>query len=106
MNHTPGPWIIDDKAGDRFGQRVWVQAEHGNYICELVRDGRFRERVNAQLISAAPDLLLALKELLNANDAIDQSVCTRRERKGTHCDCRKCVEKRARAAIVKAERGA
>ncbi len=65
--HTPGPWIIDDKAHDKFGQRVWVQAEHGNYICELVRDGKFREHANARLIAAAPELLEVCEMLIEAD---------------------------------------
>ena len=57
----------------------------------------------AALCDTAPDLLAALKSLLNANDQIALSVCTRRAQQGQPCDCRRCAERQAHAAIAKFE---
>lgn len=110
-NHTPGPWEVDI---------------HGNIKCPPIGDGRkydglhyvasttglSGERVanlcggayrpieeskaNASLIAAAPDLLEALRELLNAPDPDEVEDATPRFR----------AVMKAHAAIAKATGGA
>jgi hypothetical protein len=68
--HTPGPWEID---GD------WIiTADAGIPICELPLDNEVEwgapdliaeVKSTARLISAAPDLLAALQELVGQRDA-------------------------------------
>lgn len=62
-NHTPGPWTVSNNS---------VFGNHG-VIKPLVADldGRFDDdesKANAALIAAAPDLLVALQDLLNATE--------------------------------------
>ena len=66
--HTPGPWELDDEAGNRpqrgsGGERVWkVVRPRGGLIADVsawwVATGTARE--NARLIAAAPELAEAL----------------------------------------------
>lgn len=64
--HTPGYWKIS--GNDR---RVIIGENTGVPICRVIGwdDGSDRARVeaNARLITAAPDLLAALKEILRVN---------------------------------------
>lgn len=84
---TPGPWIID-----QYGS---IKTPNGR---TLVADGvAFRSvstpetAANAQLISAAPDLYGALKDLLF--NAVH----------GNGCEAHYQVQERARFALAKAE---
>ncbi len=72
MAHTPGPWKVDNKDFDRYGPTVWVEAEKGPFICELVRNGQFNEGDNARLIAAAPDLLQALEQVRDLLDTANE----------------------------------
>jgi hypothetical protein len=59
--HTPGPWLLNDKAGYES-----VLADNGFMVADCMvfgftsRNARTEEinRANARLISAAPDLLM------------------------------------------------
>ena len=73
MNHTPGPWVVNT-AGSALGgmpfeiTEIYVYAPHtqdDTAICADVIDPITQEpsEANARLISAAPDLLEALKDL-------------------------------------------
>ena len=59
MAHTPGPWQV--------GQYPWlIETEDGEEIAQVPADeGKWRG--NAALISAAPDLLAALKESIQSS---------------------------------------
>jgi hypothetical protein len=78
MSHTPGPWdyIVDDRGINRD---IVVTDHRGDILCDI-GGGLFKTRqANAALMSAAPDLLAALKAvapLLEADGyvAIDQIV--------------------------------
>jgi len=59
-------------------------------------------RTADQLVTGLVDALTAL---LNANDQIPLAVCTRRAQQGRPCDCRRCAERKARAAIAQAKAG-
>lgn len=62
MNHTPGPWIAQP---DKDSLGGWAIGVKGKAIDEIaVCDER-----NARLIAAAPDLLAALQEVVDAADA-------------------------------------
>lgn len=66
MSNTPGPWVIEYKP--RY--RHYVHGPDHNAICKM-SDSRETEetKANAHLISAAPDLLEALKTITEAFDA-------------------------------------
>ena len=61
--HTPGPWFRD-QYGHVYG---WEPLEHGKRSVVLI-DNRHSDATSADknLISAAPDMLEALEELLSA----------------------------------------
>jgi hypothetical protein len=76
MSHTPAPWWVAD-----YGVR-----DRGGFICARIavqryegQDERFAREVaehdaNARLIAAAPDLLEALRDMLNTlTDGPDES---------------------------------
>jgi hypothetical protein len=92
-NHTPGPWAVGQTVNN-FVQivapeyRTLTDADH--VVCELREWRQPRCDDNAKLIAAAPELLAALKALLDAQ------VC----RDGGK-DCAVCED--AYAAIAKAE---
>lgn len=62
MKHTPGPWIVEtDKQG------LLVVAQDGGMCVSVTVPGRRSDATdcaNAALIAAAPDLLLALHEIV------------------------------------------
>ena len=55
MKHTPGPWVIGLETTDDTAQII---GHDGGHIAYIERDP---VAANANLIAAAPDLLLALK---------------------------------------------
>ena len=62
MNNTPGPWKLDSTSS--------VYAEGGSVLVHVTPHGPFapdKEKAedNARLISAAPELLRVLKQLLD-----------------------------------------
>lgn len=63
MTHTPGPWgaISDGKIITMTGARVVIGLIKGGFGHEV-------QEANAHLIAAAPELLAALYELINARD--------------------------------------
>ena len=95
MAHTPGPWHIDTEDG---GARILDDDEliiAGIYgFSAPDRDGQ--EDANARLIAAAPDLLAALKGLLESIQDVERETNTMYGTlDGALAD--------ARAAIAKAE---
>jgi hypothetical protein len=66
MKHTPGPWTVSI---DRFYDRPEVRDKDGRRIAVVVYDfpmGPKTADKNANLIAAAPDLLEAFEDLLDA----------------------------------------
>ena len=89
--HTPGPWRLADH-GEIVGatRRIaYMQPFGANQM--LGGEGI----ANARLISAAPELLTALKDLLAWANISDDP--------GRASDQAACVARNARAAIAKAE---
>ncbi|HSG19548.1 MAG TPA: hypothetical protein VLA31_02160 [Burkholderiaceae bacterium] len=87
--HTPGPWrprngivLADSHKGTHCSDED-IAFYGGPLVCESIRTD-----ANARLIAAAPDLLEALKAML--------------EYYGSHTACVECQDM-ARAAIAKAE---
>lgn len=77
MKHTQGPWAINDNTADQYGQlTVESQTDGAVAICYTME--RYDVSVpaecvaNARLIAAAPDLLIALRALLE--DAIELGI--------------------------------
>lgn len=64
--YTPGPWRVED---DPYGGKaLMVVAEQGGMaalLCDPLSPATAIDRANARLISAAPDLLEALREMSN-----------------------------------------
>jgi len=86
MKHTPGPWGVNT-ATDSFG---WV-----NHAINWGRNyGEEENQANARLIAAAPELLEALIDVLEACDGLGPCDC------GASSTCAIC---KAQAAIAKAK---
>jgi hypothetical protein len=91
MKHTPGPWSLSEKY-----HSVNVRAVDGPYVADCNASaaiGWETKQANAHLISAAPDMLAALKTL----DSIERGM------QGWHEDAKAEAWAKARAAIAKAE---
>lgn len=108
VKHTPGPWEVEGPMGAEIGLSV-VQAGLKTYEWEFIamacqstagdeRMGRQRfispeeQEANARLIAAAPELLNALKEILETDFSQESS-----------WDYSEGIKDVARAAIAKAE---
>lgn len=66
--HTPGPWVIHPMAATLVWQRGLDRsiASAGGHFSTAEPDGGYEEnRANARLISAAPDLYEALKDIVD-----------------------------------------
>jgi len=66
MKHTPGPWIVDGKV---------IRTQYGGQVCMfsgMIRQTRDDIEANAKLISAAPDLLKSLNEMVEMMDGGDE----------------------------------
>lgn len=99
VKHTPGPWFFD---GPRENIIVWQFNNADNRICFMTSNGPAKE--NARLIAAAPDLLQALGDLLQAYSEPDRRLCC----DGRDCGCmgstvHQQAEHYARLVIAKAE---
>lgn len=80
--HTPGPWVIGpshdpltyslNQAGNPFLQIAWLtpMIHRAAFDCDLIREGenQLEDRANLRLIAAAPDLLEACRQALDAED--------------------------------------
>jgi hypothetical protein len=86
--HTPEPWEIAKGDDGRFIDIVDV---NGDGILSTLRNRNAESAANIHLLAAAPDLLAALKVV------IDDSVWCH----ANFCECKVC--KQVRAAIAKAE---
>ena len=64
MEHTPGPWKIEERMGHAFDARLVIVAPDVNRIAIISKNGGAADHdANARLIAAAPDLLEALQKL-------------------------------------------
>ena len=82
--HTPGPWRIGTPPPN--GEQT-IGTQHGLMVAVVTTGSGVPTKANARLIAAAPELLEALQEIVNAADG-DAGL------------------KKARAAIAKATGGA
>lgn len=102
LTHTPGPWFLDRKfpACILSGETLETARGTACMVVAKVQGTLLRNhQQNAHLIAAAPELLEALKTLLEASRELDQSA--------THDGLNNCKAiTLARAAIRKAEEGA
>jgi hypothetical protein len=65
--HTPGPWEIEPKQA----RGTWIRANGSLVALACMVDGdEPKEDANAHLISAAPDLLDALKALVDTYGSV------------------------------------
>ncbi len=109
IKHTPGPWWC---AGDMQGEkqplypvvRAFIDGTERISICRVGQMNTYnagrnhRDFQNARLISAAPELLSALEELLTFSEIVVEMLALE-QKKGSPIQ-------KARAAIEKATRGA
>lgn len=66
MAHTPGPWLYREPDGDELHE---IYADFsGDLICYPV--WTHNQKANIPLIAAAPELLVALKELIDQLEGI------------------------------------
>lgn len=70
--HTPGPWRVCAEVGGGIGSTLGAaisdDTPEQNFIARIVRNDQLRDDYegNARLIAAAPELLDALRELVQA----------------------------------------
>lgn len=92
-NHTPGPWYVEKTDADRF---IIIDKECEGRICDVLdvckEFGPERQKANAALIAAAPDMLEALESLLRVADIV--------MKKQGSIDC--SIRHNARQALAKA----
>ena len=91
MKHTSGPWQALAAKGE-----YCIEGHNGTLIF-TIRNGMIPMREDARLLTAAPDLLAALRKLLLEHDAISMQY------DGTIDDRWPTAAAAARAAIAKAE---
>lgn len=101
--HTPGPWILDY---DKGTTQDILSRKHGG-ICTVRRAGRHDNETfaaNARLIAAAPELLSALRQTLDALEIAHEYA----SKTAPALACVKWAETKdaARSAIAQAEGGA
>lgn len=91
--HTPGPWQVEFAHTQQSSGIVYWQVHDGS---DAIACNQFcaagNAEANARLIAAAPDLLGALKEILESPESQENSY-----------DCFQGLKDLARAAIAKAE---
>lgn len=89
--HTPGPWLILPEESDKPYLRIRGNRLGGQYkIANVLTAGDAETLANARLIAAAPELLEALKQAIEALSCGDPNA-----RMNALRDCP--------AAVVKAE---
>lgn len=69
--HTAGPWTYQDRGGREGWLVVDPQSDNGDIIAQvdpdnIMEDLGYSNEANARLIAAAPELLSALVDLLDA----------------------------------------
>ena len=87
MAHTPGPWIAQNVGG-----KGWFIVTEDDLILAMTLKGDDSDEADARLVAAAPGLLAALEQLVEAHD-------------GTHIILQPEHWADARAAIAKAQGG-
>jgi len=65
--HTPGPWVVYDDSNDGKTNRIEIAAR-GKTVARIYHSVPAEDLPNARLIAAAPDLLDALKNIVNLWD--------------------------------------
>jgi len=91
--HTPGPWVVTDKAqgshvptsGVFYVYPEWRTAriEHNDVATVESQGGIGEQRTNATLIAAAPDLLAALIELASGHSMAGEEMARKAIAKAT-----------------------
>lgn len=109
--HTPGPWVIipggDEWSSGRIATiepRPETMVDVNYWIVAEVNYRRDEHTANANLIAAAPDLLEALENLIDAYSRPDDRICC----SGAGCGCmgatlHQQAEHYAKAAIARAK---
>ena len=100
--HTPGPWVVDSGNGTACYIRPADHEPGVMAVAQVCKRGWSEKQANARLIAAAPEMLAALKDAL---DALIQSATEARHIEPTKVVIRAAVDK-ADAAIQKATGGA
>jgi hypothetical protein len=76
MSHTRGPWrAVSPLIGGKYaGHRAVIPGGHGDNppLCYLPKGRDDLQKANARLIAAAPELLAALRELVECKDMKDR----------------------------------
>jgi len=93
MQHTPGPWTIDETVGVNSKPVYLIEDASGDSIAQT------RDRTIARLIAAAPELLESLQRLLE-----ERYVCGESDEfdASGNWTCNSPASVAARAAIAKA----
>lgn len=74
MSHTPGPWtaILDHHRVHKRKRMAMVSTSHGRIAIDATNSGATYadDCANARLIAAAPELLAALKQIVDGVEGI------------------------------------
>jgi hypothetical protein len=102
--HTPGPWKADTRAPKVI---IWGADPNSKGCVALVNELRPDHQANAQLLAATPELLEALRTMVDLFDHVGlNGLMLRAKRSGwtvDHVNDRIAACRAARAAIAKAE---
>jgi hypothetical protein len=74
--HTPAPWTYVDGflEQDKIVYDFWVRGADKDGICEIGRKHNHEAEANARLIASAPELLEALRTLVDRTNPNQQPI--------------------------------
>jgi hypothetical protein len=72
--HTPGPWTFCESMNDFSGHYIWSNGRLIAGTNTTKNEVTEEDHANARLIAAAPELLAALKSLLESIENVDFSM--------------------------------
>tara|TARA_R110000868_G_scaffold263743_2_gene522389 strand:- start:2007 stop:2321 length:315 start_codon:yes stop_codon:yes gene_type:complete len=67
--HTPGPWLVQAERNGTF--TVWTRQPYTGSLATVIDEdinGPYPAKANARLIAAAPDMLEALRRMVEIDD--------------------------------------
>ena len=64
MSYTPGPWTIQYSTNDYEGNLIYANRPIAATVTEEASEATSEDEANARLITAAPELLAALRQLM------------------------------------------
>lgn len=104
MNHTPGPWKYDDEWALIVGPNdEEICAIHAAQSSGERRVNRNKAQANGRLIAAAPELLAALKDVIQCWNEHGVALTTEQIAEAEHNMCNSCRQAQSTLNRVKEE---